>query len=322
MEEFQKDLVGMVYEGKFVIPGILFGNVFITPQPKFGCAGAACDGRVCRILHDPKICPPHQWLAVYRWITRVFRADLILHFGTHGYLEFRPGKGVGLSPSCWPEISIDDVPHLYIYIVSNPMEGVVAKRRSYATIVDHLYPPMTMAEVLDELDFLLNQYAKAKQIGDLTRAEIIFKEIIEVAKKNKIPVRENKTTIEEIHRYVEAVRGSQINLGLHVFGNPTRDPSKLADYVVTIMNYDSHSFPSIIRVLAECLGLDYDELRNEPLKTNEFGLTNSETIEILRKIAIKVIEKVLRNPELEGRIVEVVNSEIENLLGEAYAENR
>ena len=318
----QKDLVGMVYEGKFVIPGILFGNVFITPQPKFGCAGAACDGKVCRILHDPKISPPHQWLAVYRWITRVFRADLILHFGTHGYLEFRPGKGVGLSPSCWPEISIDDVPHLYIYIVSNPMEGVVAKRRSYATIVDHLYPPMTMAEVLDELDFLLNQYAKAKQIGDLTRAEIIFKEIIEVAKKNKIPVRENKTTIEEIHRYVEAVRGSQINLGLHVFGNPTRDPSKLADYVVTIMNYDSHSFPSIIRVLAECLGLDYDELRNEPLKTNEFGLTNSETIEILRKTAIKVIEKVLRNPELEGRIVEVVNSEIENLLGEAYAENR
>jgi cobaltochelatase CobN len=101
-----KALVGMVYDRRFVVPGIRFGNVFITPQPKFGCAGPACDGKVCRILHDPTISPPHQWLAVYRWITRAFKADAIMHFGTHGYLEFRPGKGVGLSPSCWPEISI------------------------------------------------------------------------------------------------------------------------------------------------------------------------------------------------------------------------
>nr|WP_231487447.1 cobaltochelatase subunit CobN [Archaeoglobus fulgidus] len=84
-------------------------------------------------------------------ILSIFKADVIIHFGTHGYLEFRPGKGVGLSPSCWPEISVDDVPHLYVYNVSNPMEGVIAKRRSYATIVDHLYPPMSMANVLQIL---------------------------------------------------------------------------------------------------------------------------------------------------------------------------
>ena len=159
--KLDKALVGMVYKGRFVIPGVIFGNVFITPQPKFGCAGARCDSKTCRILHDPTIVPPHQWWAVYRWITRKLKADLIVHFSTHGYLEFRPGKSIGLSPSCVPEASLDDVPNLYVYVVSNPMEGVIAKRIGYATLIDHLYPPMTMAEVLDELDSLLNQYSRA-----------------------------------------------------------------------------------------------------------------------------------------------------------------
>ncbi|WP_457742818.1 cobaltochelatase subunit CobN [Thermococcus sp.] len=183
-----KVLVGMVHDGKFVVPGIRFGNVFITPQPKFGCAGARCDEKVCRILHNPKIVPPHQWWAVYRWITRKFKADIMIHFGTHGYLEFRPGKGVGLSPSCVPEASLDDVPHLYVYAVSNPMEGVIAKRRSYAALVDHIYPPMGMAEVLDDLDSLLTQYAKAKNLGDEARRRKIYEQILEKAKENRLRI--------------------------------------------------------------------------------------------------------------------------------------
>ena len=312
-----KLFVGMVYDHMFVIPGVRFGNVFITPQPKFGCAGAACDGKVCRILHDPTITPPHQWLAVYRWITRVFKADLIMHFGTHGYLEFRPGKGVGLSPSCWPEISIDDVPHLYVYIVSNPMEGVIAKRRSYAEIIDHMYPPMAMAEVLEDLELLLNQYSKAKQSGDFTRAEIVYKEIVEKARKNNIPIKGKspEEVAEEVHRYLDMVRGTQINLGLHVFGHPPEDPSKLANYAVTVMAYDSHNFPSIIRVIADYMGLDYDEMRTNPGKLNELGLTNSETINLIREAATKVVERILRNPELKENILNVVDEELKLTFG-------
>jgi len=207
--KINKQFIGMVYDHKFVIPGIKFGNIIIMPQPKPGCTGPACNGEVCKVLHDPTISPPHQWLALYRWITRIFKADVIIHFGTHGYLEFRPGKGVGLSPSCWPEISIDDVPHLYVYVVSNPMEGVIAKRRSYAEIIDHMYPPMAMAEVLEELELLLNQYAKAKQSGDFTRAEVAYKEMLEKARKNNVPIRGRspEEVVEEVHRYLDMVRG-------------------------------------------------------------------------------------------------------------------
>jgi len=312
-----KALVGMVYDRRFVVPGIRFGNVFITPQPKFGCAGPACDGKVCRILHDPTISPPHQWLAVYRWITRAFKADAIMHFGTHGYLEFRPGKGVGLSPSCWPEISIDDVPHLYVYIVSNPMEGVIAKRRSYAEIIDHMYPPMAMAEALEELELLLNQYAKAKQSGDFTRAEVVYKELLEKARKNNVPIRGRgpEEVAEEVHRYLDMVRGTQINMGLHVFGSSPTDPSKLANYAVAVMAYDSHNFPSIIRAVAEYVGLDYDEMRANPLGVNELGLTNSEALEALRKVAVRVVEALVRDPEMKGSLLDVVDKELELAFG-------
>ncbi|AHF79513.1 cobaltochelatase subunit CobN [Thermococcus paralvinellae] len=303
-----KALVGMVYEGRFVVPGIRFGNVFITPQPKFGCAGARCDGKVCRILHDPTIVPPHQWWAVYRWITRKFRADVMIHFGTHGYLEFRPGKGVGLSPSCVPEASLDDVPHLYVYVVSNPMEGVIAKRRGYATLIDHIYPPMAMAEVLDDLDSLLTQYAKAKSLGDEARRKKIYEQILEKAKENKLRIanpEDEEQTIEEIHRYVELMRGSQINLGLHIFGHPPKDPNRLAEYIATAMAYDSYASPSIRRVIAEAVGLDYDEIRKNPLGTTN-GFTNRELLEIFHKIAIKSLERLLK-----GESFEVIEEEIE-----------
>jgi len=317
-----KELVGMVYDGKFVVPGIVLGNILVTTQPKFGCAGPACDGRVCRILHDPSITPPHQWLAVYRWITRVFKADVIIHFGTHGALEFRPGKGVGLSPSCWPEISVDEVPHLYVYVVSNPMEGVIAKRRSYAAIVDHMYPPMRMADVLDEVNLLLAQYFHARQLGDYVRAEIIYDELVEKARRHRIPVKNGDPdrVVREIHRYVNDVRSTQIEAGLHVFGNPPGDRARIAEHVAAAMAYDSHELPSIRRVLAECLGLSYDELRTRPDIVNRLGLTNSETLDLLHKLAVRIIARLLEKEVAPGELnpqllVDILSEETSRLMG-------
>ena len=308
VERFTKALVGMVHEGKFVVPGIMFGNILITPQPKFGCAGPRCDGKVCRILHDPTITPPHQWWAVYRWITRKFKADVLIHFGTHGYLEFRPGKSVGLSPSCVPEASLDDVPHLYVYVVSNPMEGVIAKRRGYAALIDHVYPPMAMAEVLDDMDSLLNQYAKAKSLGDKARRRKIYGQILEKAKENKLKIanpEDEERTIEEIHRYTELMRGSQINLGLHIFGYPPKEPERLAEYIATAMAYDSHASPSIRRVIAEAIGLDYDGIKRNPLETTN-RYTNRELLEIFHRIAVRSLERLLK-----GEDFEVIGEEVE-----------
>ena len=83
----------MVYDGKIVVTGVEFGNVVVCVQPKRGCAGSKCNGQVCRILHDPSVPPTHQYLATYRYLEETFGADAIIHVGTHGNLEFLPGKG-------------------------------------------------------------------------------------------------------------------------------------------------------------------------------------------------------------------------------------
>ncbi|NPA23240.1 MAG: cobaltochelatase subunit CobN [Crenarchaeota archaeon] len=287
-------LAGALYDGKLVVPGLRFGNVVVLLQPKFGCAGSRCDGKVCKILHDPTIPPPHQWLAVYRWISRVFKADVVIHFGTHGYLEFRPGKGVGLSWSCWPEITIDDLPHLYVYVVTNPMEGVIAKRRGYATIIDHVYPPMSIPEVFEDLENMLAEYSRAKALGDRSRAKILLSKILEKAKDAHIEVSDNDSEdeiVEKIHRAIETVRSSQINLGLHVFGC-RYDLDRAVEYAVTILHKDTACYRSIIRLVSELLGVNYDEARSRCFYIPHLGMTSIEVLKKARDVAICTLREL------------------------------
>ncbi len=282
-----KELTGMVWRGTFVVPGLRFGNVVILPQPKRGCAGSRCDGRVCKILHNPKIPPPHQWLAVYRWLTRVFKADVIIHFGTHGYLEFLPGKGVGLSWMCWPEISIDDTPHIYVYVVANPMEGSIAKRRGYAVIVDHLYPPLEQCRVFDDLEALLKQLLRAREVGDEARAKVLKDEVTKKAREAGIPIDEGEDTIERIKEYVEMIGNTAVNAGLHILGAPPEDPKLLAEYVVSSMATRVHGRPSITEVL-------------EQIVINPEGINRSS----IRRAAVKLVETIIRDGSLRNACME------------------
>jgi len=74
-----------------------------------------------------------------------------MHIGKHGSLEWLPGKGVGLSASCFPDLVISDLPNIYPYIINNPGEGTQAKRRSYCCIIDHLVPVMHNADTYEEM---------------------------------------------------------------------------------------------------------------------------------------------------------------------------
>ena len=120
--------------------GAMFGNVFIGVQPTFGY-----EGDPIRLLFDGDFTPTHAFSAYYRWIREDFAANAVLHFGTHGALEFMPGKQVGLTGSCWPERLLGDLPNFYIYASNNPSEGVIAKRRSGATLISYLTPPLSRA---------------------------------------------------------------------------------------------------------------------------------------------------------------------------------
>ena len=122
------------------ILGKQFGNVFVALQPGFGY-----EGDPMRLLYEKGFAPTHAFSAFYRYLREDFAATAVLHFGTHGALEFMPGKQSGMSGSCWPDRLINDLPNLYIYASNNPSEGAIAKRRAGATLISYLTPPVAQA---------------------------------------------------------------------------------------------------------------------------------------------------------------------------------
>lgn len=129
-------------DGRLALPRVELGNVVLLPQL---AAGAGDDDFA--IVHGTDAAPPHAYIASYLWAQHDFKADVMIHFGTHGSLEFTPKKQVALSNNDWADILIGAMPHLYIYSIGDVGEGVIAKRRSYATLQSHLTPPFMESNV-------------------------------------------------------------------------------------------------------------------------------------------------------------------------------
>ena len=136
--------------------GKQFGQVFVGIQPAFGY-----EGDPMRLLFEKGFAPTHAFSAFYRWLKEDFNAHAVLHFGTHGALEFMPGKQTGMTGRCWPDRLIGDLPNLYLYASNNPSEGTIAKRRAAATLISYLTPPVAQAELykgLADLKATLERY--------------------------------------------------------------------------------------------------------------------------------------------------------------------
>ena len=142
--------------GEMALPRVDLGNVVLLPQL---AAGAGNDDFA--IVHGTDAAPPHAYIASYLWARYGFGADVMIHFGTHGSLEFTPRKQVALSANDWADVLVGAIPHLYIYSIGNVGEGVIAKRRSYATLQSHLTPPFMESNVrgiYKELSTAIQQY--------------------------------------------------------------------------------------------------------------------------------------------------------------------
>ncbi len=266
----------MLHQGRMLITGVSFGNAVVCVQPKRGCAGARCDGQVCKILHDPEVPPPHQYLATYKWLSREFGADAIIHVGTHGNLEFLPGKATGLSAGCFPDAGIDEMPHLYLYNADNPPEGTIAKRRSYGTLVDHMQTVMVQGELygdLDEIERLLFEYDKLKDL-EPGRAHTV-KHLIEaklregnLEKMLKTPAEaEFDQVVKAAHEALSLLKNSYIPKGMHVFGR-LPEGERFAEFVYAVVRYGNtpDSLRGLVKGLLEAnpdyFGLDEAVLKD------------------------------------------------------------
>ncbi len=312
----------MVFDNKIQITGVSYGNALVCVQPKRGCAGARCDGTVCKILHDPHCPPTHQYLATYRYFEHIYKADFIVHVGTHGNLEFLPGKGTGLSDSCFPDICGGNMPLLYAYNADNPPEGTIAKRRALATIVDYMqavFVTSGLYEELEDLDQLIEQYEVAK-ISDPAQAHQFVHLITDMINagniKDQIRTEISHDNIDEViaevHLILETIRNTQIQDGMHIFGEIPSGEKRI-DLLYGILRYEGLEKPGLRKRICALYNLDFEKLlKNQDKFVEKYKKTAGTVLEDIDKIGREVIKRLLENESIDSFIDETGDYIIEN----------
>ncbi|MCA3245555.1 MAG: magnesium chelatase subunit H [Azospirillum sp.] len=209
--------------GALFVLGERFGNMFVGLQPGFGF-----EGDPMRLMFEKGRAPTHAFSAFYRWIREDFGAAALLHFGTHGALEFMPGKQTGMSGACWPSRLAGDLPHVYLYAANNPSEGTIAKRRSGATLVTYLTPPLAHAGLYRELSALRASIDRwrglppenANERADLAGMIQAQAATIDLADAEPQWPAGGEAEIPALASKLAEVESTLIPQGLHVFGSP------------------------------------------------------------------------------------------------------
>lgn len=298
---------------EFNIAGLKLGNIFIGVQPPRGY-----DLDPSFNYHNPDLVPPHNYFAFYWWIRSVFEADAVVHVGKHGNLEWLPGKGVALSPNCYPEIILGAVPHFYPFIVNDPGEGSQAKRRTHAVILDHLTPPMTRAELygkLQQLECLIDEYYEVENL-DPGRLNLVKFRLIDLIKTENIhedlgiSLEKMEDSIDRVlamaDGYLCDLKELQIRDGLHILGCcPSGE--QLRDLVIAIARYPTPDRSGLTRAISRAWQLDFDPLTSDlgdKLPSNSPYLTGCRTIgdavEKIEGYACKLVEDLIKGKSIEN----------------------
>ena len=276
----------------YLFCGLQLGNVALAVQPprSFGIDAETA-------YHAADLPPCHHYVAFYRWLADVWGADALIHFGTHGTLEWLPGKGLALSADCAPDALLADLPLFYPFVVNNPGEGAQAKRRTHAVIVDHLVPPPTNAErygPLASLAQLVEEYYRTelldpgklpvlrRQIWDLVCEAELASDLRELRRErhgdhehvwddrptpngtpralDRLSARGFAHLLEDLDTYLCDLGRAQIRGGLHTFGEPPQGTA-LLDLLFAILRTVNSGAPSLIDGVTRACGIRPATLR-------------------------------------------------------------
>ena len=253
-----------------LIYGRHFGNIFVGVQPTFGY-----EGDPMRLLYSRSASPHHGFAAYYTYLEKVWGADAVLHFGTHGSLEFMPGKQMGMSETCYPDSLIGALPNLYYYAANNPSEATIAKRRGYASTISYLTPPAENAGLykgLKELGELVGSYQQLRESG---RGVQIVNAIVETARlcnldkdvtlpdedSSDLNLEERDAIVGAIYRQLMEIESRLLPCGLHTIGKPPTAEEAIATLVsIAALEREDDGLRSLPGLLAESLGRKIEDI--------------------------------------------------------------
>ncbi|MDA7431944.1 magnesium chelatase subunit H [Synechococcus sp. AH-601-O06] len=271
-----------------LIYGRHFGNIFVGIQPTFGY-----EGDPMRLLYSRSASPHHGFAAYYTYVEKVWGADAVLHFGTHGSLEFMPGKQMGMSETCYPDSLIGALPNLYYYAANNPSEATIAKRRGYASTISYLTPPAENAGLykgLKELGELVGSYQQLRESG---RGIQIVNAIVETARlcnldkdvtlpdddSSDLTLEDRDAIVGAIYRQLMEIESRLLPCGLHTIGKPPTAEEAIATLVsIAALEREEEGLRSLPGLLAESLGRKIEDI----YKGNDDGVL--EDVELNRTI--------------------------------------
>jgi cobaltochelatase CobN len=260
-------------EGKdyLAVARIELGNIVLLPQPM-----AAYGGDAFAIVHGAKSAPPHTYIGAYLWAQYDFKADALLHFGTHGSLEFTPQKQVALSSNDWPDRLIGTIPHFYYYTIGNIGESMMAKRRSYATTISYLTPPFMESETRSQFKTLQNyiqDYYKAGENKQSNASLAVKKIAVEMGLHRELRLDSVLTSpytteeIEKIENFAEEIANEKMTGQLYTTGVPY-DAEKIRSSILA-MSADpiAYSLAALDKQHGKVIG---QQLKNKPLFTKQY----------------------------------------------------
>jgi cobaltochelatase CobN len=239
-------------------------------------------------VHGTDQPPPHSYLGAYLWIRHGFKADAMIHFGTHGSMEFTKGKSAVLSDYCFPTILTGDMPHIYPYIINNIGEALLAKRRASAVMVTHLTPPFTKAELYGDVSQMSDKIHDFRTVeGDALKMELV-KSLTEMVRKNdmfkEIGYKENppddvlltQKDIEQLDEYLDHLADVNIQDGLHVIGREWTVP-QIVDTVAAMLGEPGTEKLEKIRESGKLPDLPAD--KTEGMKYFVQGVLNGQIVD-------------------------------------------
>lgn len=293
-----------------LIYGKQFGNVFIGVQPTFGY-----EGDPMRLLFSRSASPHHGFAAYYTYLEQVWKADAVLHFGTHGSLEFMPGKQMGMSGDCYPDNLIGSIPNLYYYAANNPSEATIAKRRSYAETISYLTPPAENAGLykgLKELSELIASYQTLKDSGrgvsivnsimDKCRIVNLDKDIhLPETDARDMSADERDNIVGNVYRKLMEIESRLLPCGLHVIGKPPSAEEAIATLVnIASLDRQEEGLQGLPGIIANSIGRNIDDI----YQNNDRGIL--EDVQLLQDITLAtraaVTALVQEQIDAEGRV--------------------
>ncbi|RAL42521.1 hypothetical protein DM860_011139 [Cuscuta australis] len=300
-----------------------YGNVFIGVQPTFGY-----EGDPMRLLFSKSASPHHGFAAYYSFVEKIFGADAVLHFGTHGSLDFMPGKQVGMSDACFLDSLIGNIPNVYYYAANNPSEATIAKRRSYANTISYLTPPAENAGLykgLKQLGELISSYQSLKDTG---RGPQIVNSIISTARQcnldkdvdlpeegrgDVLSSKKRDLVVGKVYSKIMEIESRLLPCGLHVIGEPPSAMEAVATLVnIAALDRPEDGISSLPSILAETAGREIEDV----YRGNDNGILRD--VELLRQITQacrgSITAFVERTTNNKGQVVDVANK-LTSILG-------